>query len=169
MEQGSILMWTGKTRAQISFSGLHEKGRTNVRGNCCILLAEGNICCLCHTPRGLLAELCSVTVGLSSWLTKAHTRAQSNLVSFVTLRVLHLPVGECLFQSNAKWEGELSVCALQEKCRGLSVCSVFAKAWKSKSCNCTVTWPSWVSGGGPGHKECTPPPPFLDYAFSDPG
>lgn len=41
LEQGSILLWT---RAQISFSGLHEKGRTNVRGNCCILLAEGNIC-----------------------------------------------------------------------------------------------------------------------------
>lgn len=40
LEQGSILSWTW---AQISFSGLQEKGRTNVRGNCCILLAEGNV------------------------------------------------------------------------------------------------------------------------------
>lgn len=30
VEQGSILLWTP---ADISFSGLHEKGRTSVRGN----------------------------------------------------------------------------------------------------------------------------------------
>lgn len=41
LERGLILL---QTQAQISFSGLHEKGRTNVRGNCCILLAEGNVC-----------------------------------------------------------------------------------------------------------------------------
>lgn len=36
-----LLLWT---QAHISFSGLHEKGRTSVRGNCCTLLAEGNVC-----------------------------------------------------------------------------------------------------------------------------
>lgn len=48
---------------------------------------------------GLLAELCSVTADLSLWLTQAQTRAQSNLVRFVTLNCnirgssLHLPTG----------------------------------------------------------------------------
>lgn len=60
----------------------------------CILLAESKhllgICCLCHTPHGLLAELCSLIVDLSLWLTQAQTRAPSNLVGFVTLKALFI-------------------------------------------------------------------------------
>lgn len=150
--------------------------RTCVRGNCYIVLADGNCICfafaafVCHTPHGLLTELCSVIVDQttypSSWLTHTNTRAHNNLVRFLTIKgpflfflklVLWVSARDSassrtrrkdnkgrypansdallsfpgLFtQSRATWEGELSIWTLQEKCKGLSVCPVFTKAWK---------------------------------------
>lgn len=81
------------SRAQTVFSGLHNKGRTSVKGSFCILLADGD--CIfawlllpLSYPLSLLAELCSVivdqTMHLSSWL------IHSNLVSFLPLKILFI-------------------------------------------------------------------------------
>lgn len=75
-----------------------------------VSLAEGNVCLAFAafvTPHMVCLQSCSVTVDLSSWLTQAHTRAQSNLVSFITLKVLlHLPIG--VFGSLPEQEGRIT-------------------------------------------------------------
>lgn len=98
LELGSILLWTGRSQEHgLSFLGCTKKAEPGVRGNCCILFADGDCIFAWHLlplsyPTRLLAEPCSVIAGqimyLRSWLTHASTRTHSNLVSFLPLKVL---------------------------------------------------------------------------------
>lgn len=135
---------------------------------------------VCHTTHGFLAEFCSVivdqTMYLNSWPTHTNTRAHSNLVSFLPLKVLcilkSVLVGLC--QTVPEREGQQGVRRLESMGikhlnlskkvqRIICMASIYKGIIVKTAAVALYHGPPSALRVRPAHMECTQPPPSQDY------